>query len=165
MPFRRFVESPRESFGLGRAYDPELPKEVDENLDQAARHVSFRLMGGAIFFWLRAAEGMLQYYCKLMVEDENTSVNVPWGRLCDLLNRDDCETPSHLVKEIEQLKDNYRDPVAHVTEQEIELDEETALNVLTRCHALIENMMQHLEETDRVTVLTGLPSELEFPEE
>ncbi len=158
-PLRDFVESPREALGLELAYNPELPRELDENLEEVARYVRFRLMGGVVFFMLRAVEVVLKlYYESTTGEDTNRA----WGRLCASMDDPNCEVPSHLVEEIRQLKERYRDPTMHVTEVELEWDGMTAVQAQSLCRALVTHMMAHLEETGEIEALTPSPNELEF---
>jgi hypothetical protein len=158
-PLREFVETPRKALGLGSAYDPELPRELDENLKEVGRCVRFRLMGGVVFFMLRAVEVVLKlYYESTTGEDTNRA----WGRLCASMDDPNCEVPSHLVEEIRQLKDAYRDPTMHVTEVELEWDGMTAVQAQSLCKASVSHMMTHLEEIGKIKLLTPSPTELEF---
>lgn len=162
-PFREFVESPRAAFGLMPAYDPELPEQFDENLERAARHVRFRLMDGATIFILRAMEVVLKYYYTLL---GGQKPNRSWGVLrTRFLDMPECEAPQQLLEGLKRLTNEYRNIVMHVTEVELTLDDETALNVLIRCRAVAEGMMHHLTETGLVSALAGSPSELVFDEE
>lgn len=170
VPFENFIESPRRAFELAPAYDPELPEAVeeklDENLNEAARCLSVGFMPAAIFSMLRATEVVLKYFYERVTEDTGLSrdTNRPWGGLCKFLE-EDSRTPPRLVKAIRKLKDEYRDQIMHVTEGGPALDEDTALNVLYRCSAVIGHMMQHLGDIGKIRPLTGSPDGLDFTEE
>ncbi len=159
VPFREFVDSPRGAFGLGPAYDPELPRELDENLEQAALHIEFQLMGGAIFFMLRAVEVVLKFY---YTATTGKDTDRPWGCLCDSMDEPTCEVPAHLVSAIRQLKNAYRDPTMHVTDMELEWNGMTAVQVLSLCKALVASIMKHLERIGQIESLTASPTALKF---
>jgi hypothetical protein len=162
LPFNEFIESPRKALGLRSAYRPALPPEVDENLEEAARHLKFDFHGGMIFFLLRGTEGVLKFYYDLLVGEDT---NRTWGALCSFLERHECEAPAHLIRAVKLVKENYRDPAMHLTEHKLEFDAETALNALVRCKAITQHMMVHLEEIGIIDSFDGIPSDLDFLEE
>jgi hypothetical protein len=156
--FNLFIESPREGFGLELAYDPSLPPELDENLNEAARCLSVGFAVAATFFILRAMDVLLKHYHGKMTGKDSGKV---WGRLrCDLK----VVAPDDLLEALEKLTVK-RNQIMHVKRNGLKLDPKTASEVLIESGDVAMRIMQHLEEEGKIKPMTVSPAELEFSEE
>ena len=156
--FNVFIESPREGFGLELAYDPSLPPELDENLNEAARCLSVGFAVAAIFFMLRAMEVLLKHYHDKMTGKDSGKA---WGRLLGDLKG---IAPGDLLEALAQLIVK-RNQLMHVKRKTLKLDPKTASEVLIECSDLAVKIVQHLGEEGAIKPMIVSPAKLEFFEE
>ncbi|MBN1919898.1 MAG: hypothetical protein JW892_01530 [Anaerolineae bacterium] len=155
-PFRRFIKEPRAFLNLEPRghYEEEWPEELDENLQEAARLLSVGFWAGAMLFTVRTLEGGLKHYLKLSTGTQPG--NDPWGPLCARL--DHSGAPDNLVNAIRIVKNQYRDPLAHITGVNLAFDEHTTVNLLNSAANAMGHMEHHLLEQERIALLNPVLS-------
>lgn len=152
--FKKFTQSPRGTLGLAEEYEPTLPKELNENLEEARRCLSVGFVVDGTFFVLRATEVVLKFLHSLVCPEEKHEQS--WGMLYRDLKARGCAAPTHVVMAIESLTEDYRNPFFHVINPDLRLDEDTTFDVLSRCADVIEQIMEYLEASGKVSQRTRL---------
>ena len=137
---RTLLEEPHKFF-TARKHWRELPKIADHDLSNACKCLAFELPTPAAIMIMRAAEAVLRklYQAKIGKVVEGF---VDWGKISNEL-RDLGTTKGKLVEDLNYIRRNFRNPLAHPEVTYKQREAETLLQVATR---LIEEMQEEMEK-------------------
>lgn len=121
-----------------------LAPEVKLDLDQAGRCLAFDLATAAGFHAIRATESVIRAYYYQVVGTLPKIKTRNWGAYIKILREKDANFK--ILKRLEDIKEDYRNPVLHPEER---LTEAQALTLFGLCANAIMLMM---EEVDRLKV-------------